>query len=130
MNPFIISTLIITNLLKFEVAISEKERIKGLMYRKNWGNIDGMLFLHNKPEKVVYWMKNTYLNMYLLFIDDKFNLTEIKYPKILSEDLIISCSNNIKYVLEIKPEISNIILSNYEIFKKELSNKIIKILSK
>lgn len=125
MKPFIITIVILTNVLKFEVVSQEKDREKGLMNRKSWGKIDGMFFIHEKPDEVSYWMKNTYLDLYMIFIDEKFNAKEIYKPEILSTKIISSSNTNIKYVLELKSSYSNLI--EKEILKEilyKISNKI------
>ncbi|MEJ5285537.1 MAG: DUF192 domain-containing protein [Brevinematia bacterium] len=125
MKPFIITLVILTNVLKFEVVSTEKDREKGLMNRKSWGKIDGMLFIHERPDEVSYWMKNTYLDLYMIFIDEKFNAKEIYRPEILSTKIISSSNTNIKYVLELKSSYSNLI--EKETLKEllyKISNKI------
>ncbi len=126
MKTTILTIFLLTNVLNFEVALTEREREKGLMNRKKWGKIDGMLFIHDRPENVSYWMKNTYLNMYMLFIDEKFNIKEIYYPTPLSTKIITSSNNNIKYVLELNPVYSNIIFNktNQQLLLYKLSNKL------
>ncbi len=125
MKPLIITIVIFTNVLKFEIASNESEREKGLMNRKVWGKIDGMLFIHEKSEEVSYWMKNTYLDLYMIFIDENFNAKEIYKPEVLSTKIISSSNTNIKYVLEIKASYSNLI--KQEVMKElmyKISNKL------
>ena len=53
------------NLVK---ANTETKRNKGLMYRKNkLRNMEGMLFIYNKPKIISMWMKNTFIPLDVLF---------------------------------------------------------------
>ncbi|MHB0896153.1 MAG: DUF192 domain-containing protein, partial [Spirochaetales bacterium] len=41
-----------------EVAATELERTRGLMFRKNLAEGKGMLFVFDSDQKVAFWMKN------------------------------------------------------------------------
>ena len=51
-----------------EVMITESQQAKGMMYRKSLDKDKGMLFLFKEPKKAVFWMKNTYIPLDLIFI--------------------------------------------------------------
>jgi uncharacterized protein len=53
---------------KVEVVREEKERSRGLMYRKRLADDRGMLFEYDPPQDVAFWMKNTYLPLDIIFI--------------------------------------------------------------
>ena len=55
--------------LKVEVAASDAEREKGLMFRKSMGRNDGMLFVFDEPAYHAMWMKNTLIPLSVAFID-------------------------------------------------------------
>jgi uncharacterized membrane protein (UPF0127 family) len=107
----VITLLVITNILNIELATNEAQREKGLMDRKVWGKTDGMLFIHDKPSQVAYWMKNTYLDMYLCYLDEDFNILEVYHPQPLSTIAIISSNTNVKFVLELNTKHSNILFT-------------------
>jgi uncharacterized membrane protein (UPF0127 family) len=52
-----------------EVVREEKDRNRGLMYRKHLARNAGMLFDYDPPQNVAFWMKNTYISLDIIFID-------------------------------------------------------------
>lgn len=54
--------------VKVEVARSEPERQRGLMYRRSLDGGKGMIFLWDRPERLKFWMKNTYIPLDMVFI--------------------------------------------------------------
>jgi uncharacterized membrane protein (UPF0127 family) len=51
-----------------EIATTEPERQRGLMYRKSVPEGTGMLFDFDREQVVVMWMKNTYVPLDMIFI--------------------------------------------------------------
>jgi uncharacterized membrane protein (UPF0127 family) len=51
-----------------EIARSEPERQRGLMYRQSLAPGRGMIFLWEQPERLKFWMKNTYIALDMVFI--------------------------------------------------------------
>lgn len=52
-----------------EVANNNTERMRGLMFRKEMDEDNGMLFIFEKPDTQSFWMKNTILPLDIMFID-------------------------------------------------------------
>jgi uncharacterized membrane protein (UPF0127 family) len=54
--------------LKVELAVSEPQRMQGLMFREKLGANDGMLFVFDTPEYQSMWMKNTLIPLSVAFL--------------------------------------------------------------
>lgn len=51
-----------------EVARTETEQAKGLMFRQTLGSDDGMIFPFNPPRPASFWMKDTMIALDIVFI--------------------------------------------------------------
>lgn len=127
MKSLLFSIVLLTNVLYLEIARTQEEKEMGLMYRKRWNSIDGMLFINKKEQPVSYWMNNTYLPLVLFYMDSNMNILETYYPIPLSTEIISSKNSNIKYVLEFNPEKTNILFNQYEELRIKLRQKILRL---
>jgi len=64
--------------IKVEVARTEKEQEKGLMFRERLGKDEGMLFVYEREERLSFWMKNTRLSLSIAFIDKGGRIVDIQ----------------------------------------------------
>ena len=55
--------------LKVEIAATDAERSRGLMFREKLGRDDGMLFIFDEPAYQSMWMKNTLIPLSVAFVD-------------------------------------------------------------
>ncbi len=64
-----------------EIADTEEKRATGMMFRKSMPDSCGMLFIHDYPEELFYWMKNTYIPLSIAFLDSRGIIVSIKDMK-------------------------------------------------
>ena len=58
-----------------KIGKSHEEKRKGLMYVKNkLPENSGMLFVYKYPTKLSFWMKNTYIDLDILFLDKNYRV--------------------------------------------------------
>ncbi len=54
-----------------EIADTDRHRARGLMFRKTLPKTSGMLFLFESRQMITMWMKNTFIPLDIIFIDQK-----------------------------------------------------------
>jgi uncharacterized membrane protein (UPF0127 family) len=64
-----------------EIADTEAEREKGLMYRTSMPENRGMLFVFDQPAILYFWMKNTRIPLSVAFMDPKGRIVDIQDMK-------------------------------------------------
>jgi uncharacterized membrane protein (UPF0127 family) len=87
-----------------ELARSLKERQRGLMFRSHLPKGHGMLFIQPEATPAAFWMKNTYLNLDILYFDSAGRLREIFAnvpPCVTPRCPLYASKGPIKYILEI-----------------------------
>ena len=52
-----------------EIADTPDERARGLMFRESLPQSSGMLFLYERPQRLSFWMKNTLIELDMIFLD-------------------------------------------------------------
>jgi len=76
--------------LAVETAITESQKRKGLMFREKLKNTSGMILIYKIPQIVTIWMKNTLMDLDIIFINNEKKIISIKHGKKLNIDLISS----------------------------------------
>ena len=84
-----------------EIAKSEQEIAEGLMYRKSLPANGGMLFVFDREKVQSFWMKNTFLSLDIIFLNEDKEIVKIhKNAESLSEEPI-SSDVKAQYVVEV-----------------------------
>ena len=84
-----------------EIADDEAERAKGLMFRHELPQSQGMLFVYGWPQRVAFWMKNTLIPLDMLFIRTDGTVERIKSMAAPGDETPIPGGDDIQFVLEI-----------------------------
>ncbi|MCK0097941.1 DUF192 domain-containing protein [Qipengyuania sp. S6317L1] len=66
------------HLFTTELAASQEEQAKGMMFRNEMGDDEGMLFPSYSPQFRSFWMKNTPLPLDIIFIGPNKRITNIE----------------------------------------------------
>ena len=73
-----------------ELAESGEQKSRGLMYRREMGEPDGMLFLYRRDQVVTMWMENTFLPLDMLFIEHSGRIARIQANTVPQSREVIS----------------------------------------
>lgn len=90
-----------------EIAQGNDERARGLMYRRSMLPERGMLFLFDFPDKQSFWMRNTYIPLDIIYIDEQFKVVSIQKNCKTLNDTPLPSSGPAQYVLEINGGMSD-----------------------
>lgn len=63
--------------IDIEIARTDEKRAQGLMYRQSMDEMQGMLFLMEKLEPQSFWMRNTYISLDILYVNDQKEIVSI-----------------------------------------------------
>ncbi len=81
------------------VAQAPHEREKGLMYRTEMAQHEGMLFVFEQPSRQCFWMRNTVLPLDAAFVANDGTVINIEAMQAQTEDAHCS-AQPVRYVLE------------------------------
>jgi uncharacterized membrane protein (UPF0127 family) len=86
--------------VRAQVAVTEPEQEKGLMFREDLPDGDGMLFVYKTPQKMHFWMNHVPIPLTIGFFRPDGTLDEVR--TMLPNDTrdIASSSDFIQYCLE------------------------------
>lgn len=84
-----------------EIASTEEQERRGLMFRTSLARERGMLFLYDSPRHVAYWMKNTYIPLDMIFIRNDQTIARIETAEPRS-DVPVRSGEPVTAVLEIR----------------------------
>lgn len=84
-----------------ELAESDEQKSRGLMYRREMGEREGMLFLYRRDQVVTMWMANTFLPLDMLFIERNGRIARIQANTVPQSREVISSRKRVRAVLEL-----------------------------
>jgi uncharacterized membrane protein (UPF0127 family) len=84
-----------------ELAVTDEERQKGLMFRRSLPESQGMLFDFKQDQDVSMWMRNTLVSLDMIFIRGDGRILRIAENTQTESDRIISSGGPVRAVLEV-----------------------------
>ena len=88
--------------LSLDIADNEQKRSYGLMNRKDIKPNSGMLFFWKDSQIRNFWMKNTYFNLDLFFLNKQGEIIEIYKNAKAFDKTNIKSQNKVNFVVELK----------------------------
>lgn len=84
-----------------EIADDAAERAQGLMHREAMPSSAGMLFVYDRPQQLSFWMRNTLIELDMLFIDAQGVVRHIHHRAQPLDETPIFGGRDLTHVLEI-----------------------------
>ena len=84
-----------------EIAETDAEREKGLMFRKELPEGSGMLFDFHREQEVGFWMQNTYIPLDMIFIRGDGRILSIAENTEPLSDRLVPSGGPVRAVLEV-----------------------------
>ena len=84
-----------------ELAVTDEERSRGLMFRRSVPEGQGMLFDFKRDQDVAMWMKNTYVSLDMIFIRGDGRILRIAENTEPESERIIPSGGPVRAVLEV-----------------------------
>lgn len=87
-----------------EIASTESERRKGLMFRKGLKDDEGMLFVFPDEAPRGFWMKDVSFPLAMISLDSNFRVLEIHNDVRPFDETLVNMERPAKYVVEVNPD--------------------------
>ena len=88
--------------LDAELALNDRQRMTGVMFRTNIQETDAMLFVFPGPFQAKFWMKNCPESISAAYIGPDGVIAEIRHLEKNDTNSVVAVTDNIQYVLETK----------------------------
>ncbi|MDR2864397.1 MAG: DUF192 domain-containing protein [Spirochaetaceae bacterium] len=86
--------------VKTELARSNEERQRGLMFRKQLADGEAMLFIFDQDKILSFWMKDTFIPLSIAYISKDGTIAEIHDMAAFDQSAVQS-SRSLRYALEV-----------------------------
>ena len=84
-----------------EMAVTPEEQSKGLMFRKELPEGQGMLFDFHREQEATFWMKNTYVALDMIFIRGDGRIHRIAANTTPLSEALVNSGGPVRAVLEV-----------------------------
>jgi uncharacterized membrane protein (UPF0127 family) len=84
-----------------EIADEETERAQGLMHRTSLASAAGMLFVYPEPQSLSFWMRNTLIELDMIFTDPTGVVQHVHHRAQPLDETPILGGRGLTHVLEI-----------------------------
>jgi uncharacterized membrane protein (UPF0127 family) len=84
-----------------EMAVTPDEQAKGLMFRRELPEKQGMLFDFHREQPTSFWMKNTYIPLDMIFIRADGRILRIAENTVPLSEALVPSGGPVRAVLEV-----------------------------
>ena len=83
-----------------ELALTLESIQKGMMWRTNVPESEGMLFVFGRPHRTSFWMKNVPMDIDVAYLDPEGTVLEIHRLQRQNTNPVEAATGNVQYALE------------------------------
>ena len=87
--------------LTIEIADNDAETTQGLMFRRSMPDSCGMIFVMKENEPHSFWMKNTYIPLDIIYLDESKKIVTIQANTTPFSEAEVPSYEKAKFVLEV-----------------------------
>jgi uncharacterized membrane protein (UPF0127 family) len=84
-----------------EMAVTPEEQAKGLMFRRELPEGQGMLFDFHQEQPATFWMKNTYVSLDMIFIRGDGRILRVAENTVPLSEALVPSGGPVRAVLEV-----------------------------
>jgi uncharacterized membrane protein (UPF0127 family) len=84
-----------------ELAVTPEEQARGLMFRRELPEGQGMLFDFQREQPATFWMKNTYVSLDMIFIRADGRILRIAENTVPLSEALVPSGGAVRAVLEV-----------------------------
>src|SRR5262249_10639929 len=92
-----------THIFGGEMAVTPEEQARGLMFRRELPEMQGMLFDFHREQPTSFWMKNTYVSLDMIFIRANGRILHIAENTVPLSEAMVPSGGPVRAVLELIP---------------------------
>src|SRR6201987_4906288 len=102
LQPLEIATKGGVHVFAVEMASTPEEQMRGLMFRRELPEGQGMLFDFGQEQPTSFWMKNTYIPLDMIFIRADGRILRIAENAVPLSEALVPSGGPVRAVLEVK----------------------------
>jgi uncharacterized membrane protein (UPF0127 family) len=87
--------------IDIEIPDTREEKTRGLMDRRFMADTEGMFFINDMSRYHFFWMKNTYISLDMIFVDEKMQIVKIEKNTIPLSEKLIAVPKDAQYTIEV-----------------------------
>jgi uncharacterized protein len=84
-----------------EMAVSPEQQMRGLMFRRQLPEGQGMLFDFGQEQPTSFWMKNTYISLDMIFIRGDGKILRVAENTVPLSEALVPSGGPVRAVLEV-----------------------------
>src|SRR5262245_29582018 len=101
LQPLEITTKNGVHVFAVEMAVTPEQQAKGLMFRRERPEGQGMLFDFGREQPTSFWMKNTYIPLDMIFIRGDGRIARIAENTVPLSEALVPSGGPVRAVLEV-----------------------------